>query len=361
VWAAAGGHTRGWCIPVPPGPASGKMACVGSAARNRSLRVVAFGGGTGLPVLLSGLRETVDDITAIVTVADDGGSSGRLRAELGIAPPGDVRNCLVALAGRRRLADVFNYRFEGGVELRDHSVGNIIIAALAEMSGGFCEGVEQAGRFLRIKGRVLPAATESLTLIVRYADGSLSRGESTVREAGRAVSAVSAEPPEAAAPEAALKAVCRADMIVLSAGSLFTSTIAALLGGGVREALADFAGPVVYVANLMTQPGETAGYTLCDHLGAIARHAGPVVTDVLVDSGLPAGRLLRRYGEEGAEPVRFDRAAVERLGVRVHEASLHAEGPECELRHDPARLAQALQALARDRRRRATDARPSVR
>jgi uncharacterized cofD-like protein len=200
-----------------------------------------------------------------------------------------------------------------------------------------------------------------MTLIVRYADGSIGRGESTVREAGRAVSAVSAEPPGAAAPVAALKAVRRADMIVLSAGSLFTSTIAAVLGGGVREALAAFAGPVVYVANLMTQPGETAGYTLCDHLQAIARHVGPVVTDVLVDSGLPAGRLLRRYGEEGAEPVRVDRAAVERLGVRVHEAALHAEGPECELRHDPARLAQALQALAGDRRRGTDDVRPSVR
>src|SRR3712207_3616740 len=153
---------------------------LGVMGRYGDLRVVAFGGGTGLPVLLRGLRDRVGDLTAVVTVADDGGSSGRLRQELGVAPPGDVRNCLVVLAGRKELAEVFNYRFEGGGDLSDHSVGNIIIAALADMAGGFCEGVEQAARFLRAKGRVYPAATESLTLIVRYADGTVVRGESVV-------------------------------------------------------------------------------------------------------------------------------------------------------------------------------------
>src|ERR671915_134971 len=149
-------------------------------SRVGGLRVVAFGGGTGLPVLLRGLKDWVGDLVAVVTVTDDGGSSGRLRQELGVAPPGDVRNCLVALAGRRRLAEVFDYRFEGGVDLRDHTVGNIIIAALADMAGGFCEGVEQAARFLRIKGRVLPAAVESLTLVAHYADGAVVKGESAV-------------------------------------------------------------------------------------------------------------------------------------------------------------------------------------
>src|SRR4051812_1196948 len=141
------------------------------------LRLVAFGGGTGLPALLRGLRGANVVPAAVVTVADDGGSSGRLREELGIAPPGDLRNCLVALAGRSRLAEVFDYRFEAGTELRDHSVGNIIIAALADMSGGFCEGVEQAGRFLRIRGRVLPAARASVTLVFEHVDGSVTRGE----------------------------------------------------------------------------------------------------------------------------------------------------------------------------------------
>jgi len=308
--------------------------------------VVAFGGGTGLPVVLRGLRDAVAGLTAVVTVADDGGSSGRLRQELGVAPPGDVRRCLVALAGRRHLAEVFDYRFEDGVDLRDHSVGNIIIAALAEMEGGFCEGVERAARFLRVKGCVLPAANESLTLVVRYADGSVTRGESTVREVGRAVAAVSAEPAGAPAPDAAIAAVEEADLVVLAPGSLFTSTIAALLGAGVQEALRRFRGRVVYVANLMTQPGETDGFTLSDHVRAIAQHVGPVITDVLVDAQARPERLLRRYRDEGGRPVDVDREAVRALGVRLHEAPLYVEAPGHELRHDPERLARALLALA---------------
>jgi uncharacterized cofD-like protein len=228
--------------------------------RVEDLRVLAFGGGTGLPVLLTGLRERVGELTAVVTVADDGGSSGRLRQELGVAPPGDVRNCLVALAERRRLAEVFNYRFEAPGDLNDHSVGNIIIAALADMAGGFCEGVEQAARFLRIKGRVFPAATESLTLVVRYADGTVTHGESVVHETGKEVAEVAVEPVGVPAPPGVVEAIGAADVLVLGPGSLFTSTIPALLGRRGRGGAIRLPGPVVYVANVMTQPGETAGY-----------------------------------------------------------------------------------------------------
>lgn len=310
--------------------------------RYDDLRVVAFGGGTGLPVLLRGLKDRVGDLTAVVTVADDGGSSGRLRQELGVAPPGDVRNCLVALAGRRRLAEVFNYRFEGGGDLSEHSVGNIIIAALADMAGGFCEGVEQAARFLRIKGRVYPAATESLTLVVTHADGTVTRGESVVREVGKAVGRVEVEPAGAVAPAGVLSAIERADVIVLSPGSLFTSTIPALLGAGTREALASFAGPVVYAANAMTQPGETVGFALSDHLRALAEHVGPVVTDVLVHSRELPQELVARYEAEGAAPVEVDRGEVARFGVRLRETILLAEdsGSEAGARHDPDRLAE---------------------
>lgn len=306
------------------------------------LRVVAFGGGTGLPVLLRGLKDLVKDLTGVVTVADDGGSSGRLRQELGVAPPGDVRNCLVALAGRERLAEVFNYRFGAPGDLNDHSVGNIIIAALADMAGGFCEGVEQAGNFLRIEGRVYPAATESLTLVVRHTDGSVSRGESVAREVGRGVSSVSVEPVGARAPEGVVSAIERADVVVLSAGSLFTSTIPALLGGGVREALAAFSGPVLYVANVMTQPGETDGFSLSDHLRAIVDHAGPVLTDVLVHRDELPEELVARYAAEGAEPVHLDREAAEALGVRVREAPLLSEDTGGGVRHDPDRLAEEV-------------------
>ncbi|HEY6674228.1 MAG TPA: gluconeogenesis factor YvcK family protein [Rubrobacteraceae bacterium] len=311
-------------------------------SRYEELRVVAFGGGTGLPVLLRGLKDRVGDLTAVVTVADDGGSSGRLRQELGVAPPGDVRNCLVALAGRKKLAEVFNYRVEGEGDLSDHSVGNLIIAALADMAGGFCEGVEQAARFLRIKGQVYPAATESLTLVVTHADGTLSRGESVVREVGKAVARVEVEPSSAPAPPGVISAIERADVVVLSPGSLFTSTIPALLGAGVREALAGFSGPVVYAANAMTQPGETVGFALSDHLRALESHAGPVVTDVLVHHGGLPKELIARYAAEGAAPVEVDREEVEKLGVRLHKAALLAEDAGAGARHDPDRLAEEV-------------------
>ena len=307
-----------------------------------NLRVVAFGGGTGLPVLLRGLKDRVGDLAGVVTVADDGGSSGRLRQELGVAPPGDVRNCLVALAGRERLAEVFNYRFGAPGDLKDHAVGNIIIAALADMAGGFCEGVEQAGNFLRIQGRVYPAATESLTLVVRHSDGTVSRGETVAREVGRGVSSVSVEPDGAVAPQGVVEAIKSASVVVLSAGSLFTSTIPALLGNGVREALASFNGPVLYVANVMTQPGETDGFTLSEHLRSIVEHAGPVLTDVLVHTGELPDALVDRYAAEGAVPVEFDREAAETLGVRVREAELLSKDTGGGVRHDPDRLAEEV-------------------
>lgn len=306
------------------------------------LRVVAFGGGTGLPVLLRGLRDRVKDLTAVVTVADDGGSSGRLRQELGVAPPGDVRNCLVALAGRKRIAEVFDYRFEAPGDLNDHSVGNIIIAALSDMAGGFCEGVEQAARFLRIKGRVLPAAMESLTLVVRYADGTVTRGESVVHEVGKAVSRVAVEPEGVPAPPGVIRAIREADLLVLGPGSLFTSTIPALLGGGVREELGRFGGPVVYVSNAMTQPGETAGFTVSDHVGAISEHLGPVVTDVLVHRGTFSRAVLDRYGAEKAAPVTVDDEALRGMGLRVHKAHVLSDDDRAGIRHDPARLAEEV-------------------
>lgn len=311
-------------------------------SNTEDLRVVAFGGGTGLPVLLAGLRDRVGDLTAVVTVADDGGSSGRLRQELGVAPPGDVRNCLVALAGRKRLAEVFNYRFEAPGDLNDHSVGNIIIAALSDMAGGFCEGVQQAARFLRIKGRVFPAAMQSLTLVVRYADGTVTRGESIVREVGKTVAEVAVEPEGVEAPPGVIEAIEAADVVVLSPGSLFTSTIPALLGVGVREALADFGGPVVYVANVMTQRGETMGFTVSDHVRAVAHHAGPIITDVLLHSGELPRDLLARYEAEEAAPVEADRGDLEKMGVRVREADLLSGDLPSSVRHDPAKIAEEV-------------------
>jgi uncharacterized cofD-like protein len=315
--------------------------------KSEGLRVVAFGGGTGLPVLLRGLQDRVGDLVAVVTVADDGGSSGRLRQELGVAPPGDIRNCLVALAGRKRLAEVFNYRFEGGGDLSDHSVGNIIIAALADMTGGFCEGVEQASRFLRIKGQVFPAATESLTLFAHYADGTVARGESAVHAAKKRIEKITVEPEDALAPQGVIEAVENADVVVLSSGSLFTSTIPALLGGGVKAALVAFSGPVVYVANVMTQPGETDGFSVSDHLRAIVNHVGPVVTDVLAHSGGLPDEIVERYRVEGSAPVMVDREEIQTLGIQVWEADLIShKDTSVGVRHDASRLAEEVRGLA---------------
>jgi uncharacterized cofD-like protein len=310
--------------------------------KTEDLRVVAFGGGTGLPVLLRGLRDVVGDLTAVVTVADDGGSSGRLRQELGVSPPGDVRNCLVALSSRRRLAEVFDYRFEAPGDLNDHSVGNIIIAALSDMAGGFCEGVEQASRFLRIKGRVFPAAVESLTLVAEYGDGSVTRGESVVRSVDKEVVAVSMEPLGAPAPPGVIKAIQSADVVVLSPGSLFTSTIPALLGVGTREALAEFDGPVVYVANVMTQPGETSGFAISDHVRAIREHVGDIVTDVLVHVGELPRNTLELYEAERAAPAVIDRDVLDDMNVRLLEADLLAPSTGGGVRHDPDRLAKEV-------------------
>ena len=330
--------------PASPVAAAGRRS---SLSRERPFSVVAFGGGTGLPVLLEGLRDLEGQrVTAVVTVADDGGSSGRLRQELGVAPPGDVRRCLVALAGRRRLAEVFDYRFEGGESLRDHSVGNLIIAALADMSGDFSDGVKSAARFLRVKGQVFPAATESLTLVVDHVDGTVTRGESSLREAGRPVRRVAVEPAGAPAPAGAVAAVRSADLVVLCSGSLFTSTIPSLLGAGVAEALRRRAGPVVYCANVMTQAGETDGFTVSDHLRAITEHVGPVVTDVLVAADLLGDAVLGRYRAEDAAPVAVDDDAITALGVRLHAAELLDGSQTGGVRHDPAKLARAVRGIA---------------
>ena len=310
---------------------------------SRPFHIVAFGGGTGLPALLAGLRDRPEAfVTAVVTVADDGGSSGRLRRELGVAPPGDIRACLLALARDDRLAGVFEHRFSSAGELDGHPLGNLIVAGLAGMSGDLAAGVESACRMLDVRGEVYPAAADALTLELRARDGTVLRGESAVAGRHGAIARVEAVPPVAAAPLGVLAAIARADAVVLSAGSLYTSTIAALLGTGTREALGRFGGPVVYVANLSEQPGETGGLTVAGHVRAIAAHAGPRITDVLVAQEAAA------VGFPGA--VRADDRALARLGVAVHRVPVVDAAAA---RHDPARLAAAALAVASRRSARA--------
>ncbi len=321
-------------------------------------RIVAIGGGTGLPVLLRGLKEYTGNITAIVTVADDGGSSGRLRGDLGMPAPGDIRNCLVALADTEPLMEeLFQYRFEEG-GLKGHSFGNLFIAALSQVTGDFELAVRESHKVLAVRGQVLPATLGAAALCAELDDGTVVRGESAIPEAvaerqraGREVRIRRvylegrAEP-----PPAALRAIAEADLVILGPGSLYTSILPNLVVPGVAEALAASPAVKVYVCNVMTQPGETRGYTASDHVRALREHAREGAVDyVLVNVQPVPADLLERYAAEGAHPVRVDRAKVRALGPQVVEADLlYCQGY---VRHDAAKLAAAILRLAlRDRR-----------
>lgn len=308
--------------------------------RGRGLRIVAIGGGTGLPVALRGLKEYSGNVTAIVTVGDDGGSSGRLRGELGILPPGDIRNCLLALAATEPLMEeVFQHRFERG-SLQGHTVGNVLLGGLTEVTGDFVLAVEAASRVLAVRGRVLPSSTEHLTLIGEMGSGHVVRGETAIVAAGERIRRLRLDPDDAAALPAAALAIREADLVVLGPGSLYTSILPNLLLEDIRQALLACRGLRVYVCNVMTQPGETSGYTAADHLRALQEHAGPVVDAILVHVGPMEPERLAAYRELGADTVAVDADQLSALGVRVLAREVATE--EGLIRHDPARLAAAL-------------------
>lgn len=319
------------------------------AADAPALRVVAVGGGTGLPRVLGGLAPGVEadsdravDVTAVVTTADDGGSSGELRRAFGVPAPGDVRNCLVALAEEPNpLAAVFQHRFEAAGALAGHTVGNVILTALAQRYGDFPGAVAAAGRLLGIRGRVVPAAREPAELVARMEDGRLVRGESAIaRAGGRVVEVRLARPVDA--PREALEAILAADVVVLGPGSLYSSVLASLLPRGIPEALRASTATRVLVVNLRTEPGETDGYDAVDHVRALQRHLGDVVDVALVHRRAPEGGAAG-----GGDPVAVDRRALEDLGVVPVAAEL--ADPADPGRHDPNGLARAILAIARAR------------
>jgi len=312
---------------------------------SRGPRVVAIGGGTGLPVVLRGLKEYTGNITAIVTVADDGGSSGRLRGELGIPPPGDIRNCLVALADTEPLMErLLQYRFEQG-SLSGHAVGNIFIGAMNELSGDFVEGIRQLSRVLAVRGQVLPSSVELVSLRAQLGDGTWLEGESDIGQAPSAIRRIELVPRDASPPPEAVRALRQADVIVVGPGSLYTSILPNLVVRELQQALVLSQALKVYVCNVMTQPRETLGYTAADHLRAIEQHLGRQVMDYIIVNSEPVdGELLQRYREEGAGPVQVDRAALRRLGVQpVMVSVIEQEGF---VRHDPARLGGTIMELA---------------
>lgn len=293
------------------------------------MKVVGIGGGHGLAATLEAARRYAEDIAAVVTVADDGGSSGRLTRELGIPPPGDIRNCLVALANDRDLATLYQHRFQQGV-LTGHTVGNLLIAALTETTGSFAEAVRRAGRLLDAEGRVFPA-TSSLVNLHALVDGEEIRGQVAVAQAKGPIEAVYLEPSEPEAHPDAVTAILEADQIVLGPGSLFTSLIATLLVPGIRKAVQETKGRRVFVCNTRAQKGETEGLDAPSHLGALLAHAGAFSVDVIVIQEPP-------HPTDGIDTGRDD--AFE--GIPVVRADVASPNGG----HDPDRLADVLVTLA---------------
>lgn len=306
---------------------------------SRGPRVVALGGGTGLPVVLRGLKHYSSNITALVTVADDGGSSGRLRGDLGMLPPGDIRNCMVALADTEPLmADLFLHRFESG-ELAGHSFGNLFLAAMEQTAGDFVTALRESSRVLAVRGTVLPATLDHVTLKAQLTDGTVVVGESRIGRSAAPIEKIWMEPGDATALAEAIFAIEQADMVVLGPGSLYTSVIPNLLVRPIAEAIKRTKAVRVYVANVMTQPGETVHFTVQDHIAAIEREIDRDLVDVvLVNSErVPADALLR-YEREGAEPVRV--GSGEAAKPLIMEEPLLAIGDV--IRHDPDKLARVL-------------------
>ena len=312
----------------------------------RGPRIVAIGGGTGLSVLLSGLKEHSSNLTAVVTVADDGGSSGLLRRSMGTLPPGDIRSCLVALADDESLMSrLFRYRFPEDGGLQGHSFGNLFVAALADVTGDFERAVQESTAVLKVRGRVLPATLESVTLHAELEGGERVAGESTITASKRLPLRVWLEPGRPRALPQALDALASADLVVLGPGSVYTSIVPNLLIPEVRDAIKHTRARVVYVCNVMTQPGETDDHSAADHVQALCRHGVAAMIDVVLVNDTPVSdELAAVYRADGAAPVAVDDDALAGLGVRVVHAALAGEGDF--FRHDAARLADAVLRLA---------------
>ncbi len=304
-------------------------------------KVVAIGGGTGLSTLLRGLKRSTTNLTAVVTVTDDGGSSGRLQKELGILPPGDIRNCLVALADDEALVtDLFQYRFSEGEGLSGHSFGNLFLAAMSGITGNFDTAIKESSRVLNIKGRVLPSTLDTVRLCASFADGRVVRGETNISAAHDAVERLWLEPTGAQPLREVLDAIATADAIVLGPGSLYTSVLPNFLVDGIARAVADSPALKVYVCNVMTQPGETDAFTAATHVRALLLQSGHRVCDTVIVNDEPPRLLLEAYAEEGQVPVEPDRTALGALGVRIVGANVISETQN--VRHDPQRLADVV-------------------
>ena len=322
------------------------------------MRVVAIGGGTGLSTLLRGLRSHVSapgqttaidgpisDLAAVVTVTDDGGSSGRLRKGFNMLPPGDLRNCMVALSEEEdMLAKLFGHRFRKGDSLQGHNFGNLFVAALTEITGDFGQAIQLASKILATRGRIFPVTTANASLVARMDDGSLVRGETKITASRKRIVELMLDPPDAAPLPETLEAIERADLITVGPGSLYTSLICNLLVQGMPAALANARGVRVFICNLMTQANESLNLTASEHIERIYEHTrAPIFDYALVNTAAFSAETLARYAAEGASPIEADIKRIEALGVRVISGDFASE--ESVVRHAAGRVTGALLAL----------------
>ncbi|MBR3653829.1 MAG: YvcK family protein [Elusimicrobia bacterium] len=285
--------------------------------KNSKYKIVAIGGGTGLSTLLRGLKAYDVDITAVVTVSDDGGSSGKLRKELGVLPPGDIRNCLVALAEEENLiTKLFQYRFPRKGGLSNHSFGNLFLTALTSVSGGFDKAILNASDVLAIKGKVLPVSLDNVKLRATLVDGEKVVGESKISKSKSAIKTVEIEPKNAKVSQSVLDSISSADCIILGPGSLYTSVIVNLLFDGVLVAIKKSKAVKIYVSNIMTQVGETSNFTLSNHIDAIIQHSYPEILDaVFVNNGKIPNYIVERYAKQDSVPVKIDRLKYKNIKI----------------------------------------------
>jgi uncharacterized cofD-like protein len=317
-------------------------------------RIVVIGGGTGLPVLLRGLKQFPVDITAIVTVADDGGSSGRLRENLHIPPPGDIRNVLASLSDVEPLVEeMFQHRFKTANELSGHSLGNLILAAMTSITGNFVHAIQEMSKILNVRGKVLPAANQSVVLHAEMEDGAIVSGESKIPYSGKKIKRVYLTSKSSIRPlPESIQAIRQADLIIIGPGSLYTSILPNLLVPRLGDEVCNSLAKKVYICNLMTQAGETHGFTASDHVKAIYDHMNrSFINTILVNNEEIPPDIQLRYNEELADPVLYDLPELSELGLEVVHADI-AYQENGALRHDPKKVAKILYNLLIDETKR---------
>jgi uncharacterized cofD-like protein len=309
-------------------------------------RILSIGGGTGLSTLLRGLKSGPAALSVIVTVTDDGGSSGRLREDLGVMPPGDIRNCMLALSEDENLmAQLFRFRFEGKGELHNHSFGNLFLSAMAGITKDFAEAVRLTSEVLAIKGVIYPSTNSNVTLRAEFDDGTQVEGETRITGSRRKIRRIALNPPGAQPLEGALMAIEAADFITIGPGSLYTSLVPNLLVEKIVDAVQRSQAQKIYIQNIMTQPGESDGLSVADHVDALVRHSRNklLFSRILLNKTVPSPDLLHRYSAEGAMMVNVDKPRLVSMGLECLEHDLLAEGHV--IRHDPDKLARALYAM----------------